>query len=187
MTIAESDLLARVTALENNNKFLRAKIADQEEVIDSLKTDKTKAPTAEEKKAAAAKLLERYPRNIDLKATWPESHLPLFPSRLEGPAKPTTLELGMEQNCRTYQKLAEEKKEGQKTDYTSLTDIFVFGTAYAKAVDRFVQEDAEEDLYAERYARYFNGLHDVFALAARRLAYIQVKTHTDEFDAAFSE
>ena len=179
-------IVARLASLEGANNALRARVADQAEVIDTLKTaGGYSRATAEEKRAAEITLLQKYPCYDDLREYWPKSHLHLLPAKLDAAAKPSSLEMGMEQNDRTYQRLAVEKKDGQKADYVALTEIYTYGKAYTSCIDALVREDAEEDVYEERYARFFAGLHDVFGMVAKRFDRVTVKTHPEDFDDTF--
>lgn len=180
----------RLLQLERSVQLLLAETARQKEEIEEYKTalaTKTLTPaTREEKEAADAKLLESYPVLAELKEFWPESHSHVFPTRSNIPAKPFSLELFMEQADKTWKQLYADKKDGQRADYTALTEVFVWAYTFTEAINHQIKEDYTPESYAERYARFFNGVYDALALAADRLGFIQVKT-LNEFEDAFRQ
>lgn len=176
----------QVDELTAEVRLLRTKVAAQEVVILDLK--RLPAPSSlarEELEDRARALLDTYPDLLELVGSWPASHREYFPTRT-GAAKPTTIELALERD-RTYRRLLAEKKDGQRAEFTALTDVYVWVYTFANALDSAAKESMCREDYDARFAKLFNGLHDAISLAAKRLSVIQVKTHPEDFDESFAQ
>lgn len=177
-TPTPQDWLRAIAKINSLEKELRG---TQEALIGEKKALGPVDTTARE--AELLKLLEKYPPLIALVDHWPEVFRDQFPQR-QGAVKPVTIELSLEQH-RTYRKLTEDKKEGQRADFAAIADIYVWTSAYTKALDELLQDLLPDEDYNNEVVKYFNGLYDAIEMAAKRISFIQIKAHPEEFDEGF--
>lgn len=174
--------------LATANDLLRRENEIQRREIDLLRKETAGASTsATEQENERAKLLENYPDLAQLKPYWPAKFKKLFPLD-PGAGKPSSLELLMETEDRTYMRLKDEKKDAQRNEYSAALTCHTWQTTYCNALKAFVDHlGIEDEQDTATLRKLFNGMRDALELGALRISYLQIRAFPEEYEDSFQE